>query len=118
MRSSWAHDIPQRVGRYDILLPLASGGMATVFLAPARGIEGFQTDVALKLTHAHLRQEPEFARVLLDEAKLAVRIRHRNVVTTLDLGEDPRGVYLVMEYIEGDTLAGLRRAALARGEHI
>src|SRR5207247_4312670 len=97
MRPSWGDaEIPQRVGRYDILLPLASGGMATVFLARARAIEGFETEVALKLTHAHLREDPDFARVLLDEAKIAVRIKHRNVVSTLDLGEDPRGVFLVM----------------------
>ena len=46
---------PERVGKYEILLPIASGGMATVYLARTRGHGGFEQDVALKLTHAHLR---------------------------------------------------------------
>jgi eukaryotic-like serine/threonine-protein kinase len=100
---------PERVGRYEILLPIASGGMATVYVARAVGLSGFTTDVALKLTHAHLQQLPEFATDLLEEAKLAARIRHRNVVAVMDVGDDPHGIYLVMEYVEGDSLAGLLR---------
>jgi serine/threonine-protein kinase len=105
--------LPQRVGRYDVLARIASGGMATVYLARAHGALGFERDVALKLTHAHLRESPEFSAVLLEEAKLAVRIRHSNVVPVLDVGEDPQGIFLVMEYVEGDTLAGLTRKATA-----
>jgi serine/threonine-protein kinase len=103
--------IPERVGRYDLLLPIASGGMASVYLARLRGHGGFEQDVALKLTHAHLRETPEFITDLVEEAKLASRIRHRNVVSVVDVGDDPLGVFLVMEYIEGDTLGGLRRRA-------
>jgi serine/threonine-protein kinase len=102
---------PERIGRYDVLLPVASGGMATVYLARSRGVGGFMRDVALKLTHAHLRDHPEFTTDLLDEAKLAVAIRHPNVVPILDVGEDPFGLFLVMDYIEGDTLSGLIRRA-------
>jgi hypothetical protein len=101
--------VPERVGRYEVLLPIASGGMATVYLARARGAHGFENEVALKLTHAHLRESPELAAELLDEAKLTVRIRHRNVVSVLDAGDDPCGIFLVMEYVEGDTLEGLRK---------
>ena len=64
---------PERVGRYEILLPIASGGMATVYLARAVGAGGFTTEVALKLTHAHLRDNPEFSNDLVEEAKIAVR---------------------------------------------
>jgi len=81
--------------------------MATVYLARSRGAGGFVREVALKLTHSHLRTHEHFAEDLLEEAKLAARIRHRNVVPVLDAGDDPRGVFLVMEYVEGDTLAGL-----------
>jgi eukaryotic-like serine/threonine-protein kinase len=110
-----ARPMPPRVGRYDILLPIASGGMATVYLARSRGARGFERQVALKLTHAHLLEDNEFASLALDEAKLASRIRHRNVVTIVDVGDDPLGLFLVMEYIEGDTLAGLlRRAATTK----
>ena len=106
---------PERVGSYEILLPIASGGMATVYLARARGAGGFERDVALKLTHAHLRKNDEFARHLIDEAKLASGIRHPNVVPVLDVGDDPLGIFLVMEYVEGDTLANLERLSLKRG---
>jgi len=85
--------------------------MATVYLACVRGPMGFEADVALKLTHPHLRESTEFAADLLEEAKLAVRIRHRNVAAVIDAGVDPLGVYLVMEYVEGDTLSGLNKAS-------
>jgi serine/threonine protein kinase len=90
--------------------------MATVYLARSQGARGFARDVALKLTHAHLTDTIEFAAVLLEEAKIASRIKHRNVVTILDVGEDPLGLFLVMDYVEGDTLAGLLRSGIARGE--
>jgi eukaryotic-like serine/threonine-protein kinase len=102
---------PERVGRYELLLPIASGGMATVYLGRTSGLGGFEREVALKLTHAHLREDSVFAVSLMDEANLAGRIRHPNVVSVLDVGEDPHGVYLVMEYVEGETLAGLMRLA-------
>lgn len=102
--------VPERIGRYEVLLPIASGGMGTVYLARSRGVGGFQREVALKVMHAHLREEEHFATDLIEEAKLAVRIQHPNVVQVIDVGEDPHGVFLVMEYIEGDSLAGLVRA--------
>ncbi len=102
--------VPERIGRYEVLLPIASGGMGTVYLARSRGLGGFQREVALKVMHAHLREEEHFSTDLIEEAKLAVRIQHPNVVQVLDVGDDPHGVFLVMEYVEGDSLAGLMRA--------
>ncbi|MCA9556677.1 MAG: protein kinase, partial [Myxococcales bacterium] len=110
--------VPERIGRYEVLLPIASGGMGTVYLARNRGVGGFEQDVALKVMHAHLREEEHFSDDLVEEAKLAVRIRHPNVVRVQDVGEDPHGVYLVMDYVEGDSLAGLLRAAREDGEGI
>ncbi len=107
---------PEQVGRYEVLLPLASGGMATVYLARSTGLAGFEREVALKLTHAHLGEESSFATALVDEANLAGRIRHPNVVSVLDVGDDPHGIFLVMEYVEGDTLAGLARVLKDSGE--
>jgi serine/threonine-protein kinase len=103
--------MPDRVGPYEILLPIASGGMATVYLARAAPSPGFPAEVALKLTHAHLSATPEFANGLVEEGRLAERIRHPNVVSVLDVGDDPAGVYLVMEYVDGDTLAGVTRGS-------
>jgi serine/threonine-protein kinase len=106
-----AHPLmPERIGRYEVLLPIASGGMGTVYLAKSRGVGGFEREVAVKVMHHHLREEEGFAHDLIEEAKLAVRIQHPNVVAVLDVGEDPHGVYLVMDYVEGDSLAGLARA--------
>ena len=98
---------PRRIARYDVLVPIASGGMAVVYLAHQRGAGGFGRDVAVKLVHLHLRDNPEWSAALFAEAKLAARIRHPNVVQTLDVGEDPEGDYLVMEYVEGATFASM-----------
>jgi serine/threonine protein kinase len=106
---------PERVGRYELLLPLGTGGMATVFLARARGAGGFERDVALKLLHAHLRDDEESKAHLLEEAKLAARIRHPNVVPVLEIDEDPFGLFMVMDYVEGETLSGLVQAARTAG---
>ncbi len=105
--------VPHFVGRYEVLVPIASGGMATVYLARSRGAGGFERDVALKLTHLHLRESPEFQTLLVEEAKLASAIRHHNVVSVLDVGDDPLGLFLVMDYVEGDTFSGLLRRGQA-----
>jgi eukaryotic-like serine/threonine-protein kinase len=110
-----AQQHPKTIGKFDVLLPIARGGMATVYLARSRASDGFETMVALKLSHAHLSDSPEFANTLRDEASLASRIRHENVVSILDVGEDPQGLFLVMEYVEGDSLSGLMSVCNKRG---
>jgi serine/threonine-protein kinase len=92
--------------------------MGTVYLARAVGAGGFTTEVALKLTHAHLRENPEFSNDLVEEAKISARIRHRNVVSVIDVGEDERGIFLVMEYVEGDSLSGLAKRHQSIPAHI
>ena len=108
-------EAPERVGQYEILLPIARGGMATVYLARAEGHGGFDRYVALKLTLPHLRSDPEFSAHLLDEAKLVAHIRHTNVVPVLDVAQDKLGVFLVMDYVAGDTLGGLIKTAASLG---
>jgi serine/threonine protein kinase len=98
---------PRQVGPYELLLPIAAGGMATVFLARHHGAGGFRREVALKLLHPHLRLEPRVVEELLEEARLAALLRHPNVVPVLDARDDPEATYLVMDYVEGDTVAGL-----------
>ncbi|NUO54526.1 MAG: serine/threonine protein kinase [Polyangiaceae bacterium] len=109
---------PLQLGRYEVILPIASGGMATVYLARARGAAGFQRDVAIKLTHSHLLEHTEFVTGLLEEANLVARIKHPNVVPVLDVGEDPEGVFLAMEYVEGDSLSGLVRRLRGIGQKL
>jgi serine/threonine protein kinase len=103
--------LPQRVGKYDVLFPLGTGGMATVFLARSEGLGGFRKEVAIKLSHPHLGTEQGFFQSLIDEAKLAARIRHPNVVTVQDVGSTGESVYLVMDYVEGESLSTLQRLA-------
>jgi serine/threonine-protein kinase len=105
-----------RLGRYEIIATIASGGMATVYLGRALGAAGFQRLVAIKCLHPHVAADEQFVTMFMDEARLAARIRHPNVVPTLDLENGPDGLFLVMEYVEGDGLLGLLRAAARSGE--
>ncbi len=95
----------ERLDRFELIAEIASGGMATVFLARLSGVAGFQRLVAIKRLHPHLAHEPEFVEMFLDEARLAARIHHPNVVPIQEVGESDHGYYLVMDYVEGDTLA-------------
>jgi hypothetical protein len=105
---------PERIGRYEILAPIARGGTASVYLAAS--VARLAEDpplVALKLPLAHLTEGRDAAAAaeLVEEAKLAARVVHPNVVRTFDVGVDAAGLFLVMEYIEGDSLARILRAA-------
>jgi eukaryotic-like serine/threonine-protein kinase len=104
----------ERLDRFELIAELASGGMATVFLARLLGVAGFQRLVAIKRLHPHLAREEEFVEMFLDEARLAARIHHPNVVPIQEVGQSDRGYYLVMDYIEGDTLARLLARSAAR----
>jgi serine/threonine-protein kinase len=101
-----------RFGRYETLRAIASGGMATVYLGRALGAGGFERLVAIKVMHPHIADDPEFVAMFLDEARLAARVRHPNVVATIDVqqlthAEAPGGspqLFIVMEYIDGPSL--------------
>src|SRR6201986_218284 len=96
-------DSRRRLDRYELIGEIASGGMATVFLARLAGVGGFHRFVAIKRLHPHLAEEEEFVEMFLDEARLAAGIHHPHVVPILEVGQSDSGYYLVMEYIEGDT---------------
>lgn len=89
-----------------------------VYLGRALGAAGFQRLVAIKVMHAQYAHDEDFVAMFMDEARLAAQIRHPNVVATLDLENDTDGLYLVMEYIEGDTLIGLLKAITRAGLRI
>jgi serine/threonine protein kinase len=109
----------RKLGRYEVLARLASGGMAGVYVARALGVAGFERLVAVKVLHPHLAHEEEFISMFLDEARLAARIRHPNVVPTIDISDTPdAGFYLVMEYIEGDHLGALLQKAWKLGKRV
>ncbi|HEY8041810.1 MAG TPA: serine/threonine-protein kinase [Polyangiaceae bacterium] len=106
------------IGRYAIYDEIASGGMATVHLGRLQGSVGFSRTVAIKRLHAHLAKDTEFVKMFLDEARVAARIRHRNVVPTLDVVNADGQLFLVMEYVQGESLARLVRMVRQRGERI
>lgn len=83
--------------------------MATVHLGRAVGVGGFERLVAIKVMHQHIASEPEFVTMFLDEARLAARIRHPNVVATIDVQEGADGLFLVMELVDGPSLKHLRK---------
>jgi eukaryotic-like serine/threonine-protein kinase len=96
------------IGRYAIHDEIAAGGMASVFLGRMRGERGFSRTVAIKRLHPQLARDPDFVSMFLDEARLAARIQHRNVVAPLDVVTvDDRELLLVMEYIHGEALSRL-----------
>jgi len=97
------------LGRYELLMPIAQGGMAAVWAARLRGSRGFQKVVAIKTILPTLSDDPRFEQMFLDEAALASRIRHSNVVQVADLGEDQGLLYQVMEWIDGQALNALLR---------
>ncbi len=104
-----------RLDRYELLCPIASGGMAMVWLARLRGKRGFEKLFAIKTIKTELISDPHFQEMFLDEARIASRIIHPNVAQILELGEQNDILYLVMEYVDGDSLAKINRLALKRG---
>src|SRR5688572_27010640 len=110
-----APPFPSRVGRYRVLGPLGVGGMASVYLAVAEGAAGFSREVALKVLHPHLLNDPHLVAQFLTEARVAAKIRHPNVVPVTDVEQDRSWAYLVMDFVEGASLAELRRAARPQG---
>jgi eukaryotic-like serine/threonine-protein kinase len=98
---------PIKLGRYSLFAKLASGGMATVYLGRMSSEVGFGRTVAIKRLHPHLASEPEFVSMFLDEARLAARIHHPNVVQTIDVVTTDGELFLVMDYVRGESLGGL-----------
>jgi eukaryotic-like serine/threonine-protein kinase len=98
-----------RLDRYEMLCPIAEGGMASVWVARLRGKRGFEKLVAIKTILPKFAQDARFERMFLDEAGLAARIEHANVAQVLDLGEEHDVLYLAMELIDGDSLSKLLR---------
>ena len=107
-----------RLDRYELLCPVARGGMGDVWIARMRGKHGFETLVALKTILPGRSQEARSKRMFLDEARIASDIAHVNVARILDLGEVASVLYLVMEWVDGDSLSRLQRAVRRRGRHV
>ncbi|HEX4474021.1 MAG TPA: protein kinase [Polyangiaceae bacterium] len=99
------------VGRYALYGRLASGGMATVHFGRLLGPAGFSRTVAIKRLHPQFAKDPEFVAMFLDEARLAARIQHPNVVATVDVVAREEELFLVMDYIRGESFSRLLKAS-------
>src|SRR5258706_12676039 len=115
MGASKAEAFGRSVGRYVLYGELASGGMATVHFGRLSGPVGFSRTVAIKRLHPQFAKDPEFVTMFLDEARLCGRIRHPNVVPTLDVVTTQGEIFIVMEYVAGEALSKLLKRATAMG---
>jgi serine/threonine-protein kinase len=111
-------DFRGTLGRYALYGEIAAGGMATVHLARLLGPVGFARTVAIKRLHPHLAKDPDFVGMFLEEARLAARVKHPNVVSTLDVVNEDGELFLVMEYIAGESLSRLVRKAREANEPV
>src|ERR1700722_7615370 len=102
---------PRSIGRYVLFRAVAHGGMATVHIGRLRGPAGFARTVAIKRLHPPFARDPEFVAMFLDEARIAARIQHPNVVSVLDVFAADGELFLVMDYVPGASLSELLKLA-------
>ena len=106
------------LGKYRLLERIGRGGMAEVYLADSTGPGGFRKTVALKRILPHLVDDPEFVELFFNEARIAARLNHPNIVQIFDLGEADGSYYIAMEYIDGPCLRTLCMRATEAKEPI
>lgn len=105
------HEESVSFGRYQLLERIGAGSMAAVHRGRIVSTGGFERQVAIKVMHQHLVDDPRFRNMFLDEARLAARIHHPNVVATIDVLQDGEAMMLVMQYVAGPTLRGVLNEA-------
>lgn len=111
---SLAFDGPIPFGsRYGLLRPLATGGMAEIYLARQNAMAGFEKDIVIKRLKPELATDPRIVEMFLDEARIGAVLNHPNVVHVYDVDEEGGVPYIAMEYIVGEELNQLCRRGLA-----
>ena len=105
-------------GRYGLLRRLAVGGMAEIFLAALHGDEGFEKKVVLKRILPHLGQDADFVRMFIDEAMVASRLSHPNIIEVYDFGHAEGSYFMAMEYVEGIDLHQVLQQAKVLGQRL
>ena len=103
-----------QIDRYELIAPIGEGGMAQVWAARQKGKHGFEKLFALKCITPRFAEEPAFRSMFLDEARIAASIEHPNVAQIYDLGELGSLLYLVMEFVDGESLGALLTAVARR----
>jgi serine/threonine-protein kinase len=106
------------MGRYEVVGELATGGMAEIFLGLMRGPGGFERPVVIKRILPHLARQEAFVKMFLDEARVVAGIGHPNVIQVQELARECEDLFIVMEYLEGETVASLCRRLYSRNESL
>lgn len=102
-------ELPRRIGRYDAFLQIGAGGMARVYLGVQHGPFATKRLVVLKQLREEIANDPQFLEMFIDEARIALRLNHPNVVHTYEVLDETPDYYLVMEYLEGQSLLEILR---------
>lgn len=110
--------LPYTHGRYRLTERIAQGGMAEIYRAEYHGDGGFVRTVAIKRILPQWSQDPQFSKMLQDEARLLVTLQHQNIVQVFELGEDNGVFYISMEYVDGVDLRTLLQALRTRSEKL
>lgn len=108
----------RRFGKYVLIRKLAEGGMAEIYLAKQTGAEGFERDVVIKCMLDHFTQHREFVSMFLDEARLAARLHHPNIVQITELGVADNRYFICMEYLAGEDLEAVFAATQSTGQGV
>src|SRR5262252_2106315 len=106
---------PSRVGRYEVISHLATGGMAQIFLARTTGLGSFERHVVLKTILRERATDQRFVTMFLDEAKLAATLNHQNVAQVYEVDEADGNYYMAMEYVHGENARAILETTLRRG---
>jgi tRNA A-37 threonylcarbamoyl transferase component Bud32 len=104
------------LGKYKLVKLIAAGGMAEVYLAKQAGAAGFEKLVCLKRILPHLARDKQFVDMFLNEARLAARLDHPNIVSIFDLGETNGNYFIAMEFIDGPNLRSVGKRAAELNE--
>ena len=116
--ASPADFIGKRVGRFTIISHLASGGMAELYIARQEAVGGFEKNLVLKMLQERYAKNPRVLEMFLDEARLAAKLNHQNIVHVYDVDKTEGTHYIAMEYIHGETVTDIVRRSIARGDFL
>jgi serine/threonine-protein kinase len=104
------------IGRYQLITPLASGGMAEIWLARQPGLRGFEKVVVIKRMVGALEEDPEHVEMFVTEARLAAGLTHPHVVQIYELGQEQGSFYIVMEFIDGESWSSVWKEGLRKNK--
>jgi TonB family protein len=105
-------------GQYLLLGKIATGGMAELYKAKRKGVEGFEKILAIKKILPHMSDNEEFITMFIDEAKLAAQLTHHNICQIFDLGKIENSYYIAMEYVHGKDLRAVLKSARSKEKPI